>query len=364
MKHSSVLRRLSAVFLAAAAIMVPMSMTAAAAQTTAPAVGIQTKTSGKLPVNGNNMTLELDKTYVFPDYVSRLTGSVYSVQIGNKSVLTYKNGVFTAVGEGTTNLTIKTTRGNTIKMKVTVKTPPVSVRLDMSRMDMNVGQVKTLKAITSASKGSLSWTSSDSKVISVNSAGAVTAKKAGTATVTVKTTSGKSASCTIRVNTVKVTNITLDYSTMTLGIGQKRTLNTTVYPAAATDKSIKWSTSDSRIATVDKNGVVLAKKDGTVKITAESSNGKKKSCAVTVKPAPKSIHFKKDNVTLTIGKTSYVRLEGQAGSYTKGVTYKSSDNRVCTVSATGKITGVKPGKVTITATTYNGKTAKCTVTVK
>lgn len=362
MKARSYFTKLIAAALAAAALIVPVSLTSSAAQTQI--VGVKTSNSATVPLGGDNITLELNKQYTFPEFTSGLTGNIYKVRISDKAVLSYKNGIFTATGEGETNVAVTTTGGSVIKFHVRVKTPTVSVRLSVSDLDLTVGQKKALNAITSASKSTLKWTSSDTKVVSVDKNGNITAKKKGTATVTVKTANGKSSSCTVKVNEVRVTGVRLDISGMTLGIGQKRTINSTVYPVSATDKTIKWSSSDNRIATVDKNGVVLAKKDGVVKITAESTNGKKSSCSVTVKAAPKTIRFTKDSVTVTVGKPGYVTLEGQAGSLTGGVTYKSSDNSVCSVSASGKLTAKKPGKVTVTAKAYNGKTAKCTVNVK
>ena len=120
--------------------------------------------------------------------------------------------------------------------------------------------------------------------------GKVTAVKAGSATVTVKTTDGgKSASCAVTVNAkvFPVTGVTLNKDTMTLTEGETGTLTATVAPDNASDKSVTWSSSAPDVATVDQNGKVTAVKKGTATITVKTTDGgKTAACEVTVHPLP------------------------------------------------------------------------------
>ena len=83
--------------------------------------------------------------------------------------------------------------------------------------------------------------------------------------------------------TIKPTKIKLNKTKLSVNIGGTATLKATISPNNATDKTVKWSSSDKKIATVSSSGVVKGIKAGKVTITAKTSNGKKAKCAVTVK---------------------------------------------------------------------------------
>ena len=108
----------------------------------------------------------------------------------------------------------------------------------------------------------------------------------------------------------------------------------------------------------------MTKKTGKATITAATAKGKKITCTITVKKAPKKVTLNKKKVTLTKGKTFKikVKLPKNTASYKK--TYKSSNKKVATVSKSGTIKAVKKGKAVITVKTFNKKTAKIQITVK
>jgi uncharacterized protein YjdB len=69
-------------------------------------------------------------------------------------------------------------------------------------------------------------------------------------------------------------------------------------------------------------------------------------------------------LTLKKGKSKTLKYTLPSGTYTSKVTWTSSNKKIATVNSSGKVTAKKKGSCTITATTHNGKTATCTVTVK
>ena len=115
--------------------------------------------------------------------------------------------------------------------------------------------------------------------------GVVTAKSAGTATITVKTADGsKTATCKVTVKnpTVSVTGVSLNKTSTTIETGKSETLTATVTPSNATNKSVTWSSSNTNVATVS-NGVVTAKSVGTATITVKTADGSKTAtCTITV----------------------------------------------------------------------------------
>lgn len=141
-------------------------------------------------------------------------------------------------------------------------------------------------------------------------------------------------------------------------------------PKSAKTYKLKYKTSNKKIATISKNGIIRAKKKGTVTITAIAKNNKKAKATtkVTVGKVVKTLKFKEGKKkTVTAGKkfTLHPTYSPKKAS-TKAVTFKSSNKKVATVTSKGKVTAKKAGKVTITATCKDakGKKAKFTVTVK
>ena len=127
-----------------------------------------------------------------------------------------------------------------------------------------------------------------------------------------------------------------------------------------------WKSSNKAVATVTSSGKVTAKKKGKATITATLSNGKKCTCAVTVKyRLVKSVKMDASR-TIYVGKTATLKPTiAPSNASIKKLTWKSSNKAIATVDSSGKVTGVKAGKATISATTTDGskKTAKCVVTV-
>ena len=107
---------------------------------------------------------------------------------------------------------------------------------------------------------------------------------------------------------IAVTSVALDKTSLTLEIGESYTLVVTVSPSNATDKSITWSSTNSSIASVS-GGKVTAKSDGTTTITAEAHNGKTATCTVTVNESEPdvievtSVSLNKTSLTLEIGES-------------------------------------------------------------
>ena len=200
-------------------------------------------------------------------------------------------GKVTGKAAGTATITVTTKSGaKKATCKVTVKNVATTgVSLNKTATTINVGKTETLKATvspTNATVKTVTWASSNANVATVSSTGVVTAKAAGTATITVTTTNGaKKASCTVTVPNpvVDVTSVTLDKTAASLRETETVDLAATVLPANATNKNVTWATSNAAVATVNA-GKVTAVAEGTATITVSSNNGKTAVCTVTVLP--------------------------------------------------------------------------------
>lgn len=159
-----------------------------------------------------------------------------------------------------------------------------SVLLQKAKKTMKKGKTFALKATVTpaAAKTTLKWSSSKPAVASVDQNGRVTAKKAGKTVITVTTDNGKTYSCTITVKKQAAEKITLNVKKKTLKKGKTFTLKAALKPSYSTD-SIKWSSSDKKVATVTAKGVVKARKKGTAVIKAKTSSKKQVTCIIRVK---------------------------------------------------------------------------------
>ena len=202
-------------------------------------------------------------------------------------------GEVKGIAKGTAIITVKTEDGGkTATCRVTVKETKISVTevsLNMTSLSMTVGDTQTLTATVTPSNAtdkSVTWSSNNNTVATVSSSGVVTAKSAGSATITVKTNDGgKTATCSVTVlpNSISVTGVSLDKTSISLAEGETMTLTAIVFPEDATDKSVIWSSGDSSIATVSSTGVVSAKTGGSTTITVRTNDGgKTATCSVTV----------------------------------------------------------------------------------
>lgn len=127
----------------------------------------------------------------------------------------------------------------------------------------------------------LTWTTSNELVATVSANGIVKGLNAGITEITASTDNGITASCTVTVN-VPIKKLNFSVSGLTLKKGQKKKIAVTITPLDATD-TIVWTSSNPKIAKVNSDGIITAKKQGTAVIMAKSSGGVSKKVKVTVK---------------------------------------------------------------------------------
>ena len=252
--------------------------------------------------------------------------------------------------------------------------PVTKIALNKSDTIMEVGEYIIVSAVvrpSNATNKKVTWTSSNTRVATVSSSGKITAKNVGTATITAKTSNGKTAKIKITVTEkfINVTSIALNKTSASLNVGSSITLTATVSPKNATNKGIIWSSSDSSVATVTTSGKVIAKGAGTATITATTKDGgKKATCTITVKEKEiinvSKIELSESELNLEVGDSRTITATVTPSNATyPDITWETSNKNVATVS-NGKITAVGPGTAIITASSNNGKSATVQVTVK
>lgn len=295
----------------------------------------------------------------------------------DKSVATVSSkGVVTGKNAGTAYITCTTVKGGFVakcKVKVLDYVDVKSVKLNKSTLSINDGTTYKFVATVSPSNATnqkLTWKSSDSKTVYVNKKGVIEAMKPGKATITCTTVDGnKVAKCVVTVKKVVPTKVTLNKTSLSIDKNKTFQLKATVLPANATNKNVKWKSSDPSVVYVNTKGVVQGLQPGkSAVITCTTVSGKKVAqCTVKVNPIKVTgIKLNKTEASIGVGSTVTLKATVKPSTATnKTVTWRSSDTSVATVSATGVVKGVGKGKAVITCTTKDGSyTAKCTVEVK
>ena len=242
----------------------------------------------------------------------------------------------------------------------------VSVKIGES-----INLIVTIKP-SELSSSKLIWKSSNSKIVSVDENGKIKGLVSGKAVITVTSSNGKKATCQVEVvkDEVNVKKIRLVPNRSSIDVGKMTQIVALIEPKNATNRDLVWTSSDTKIATVDSKGFVKGLKEGTVTITAKTKDGKviaNVTIKIKSKEMPKqieSLSFSQDNVSVKKGDTQklIVTIKPSELSSSK-LTWESSDKNIVTVDSNGNIKGINVGKATITVTSSNGKKATCTVNV-
>ena len=241
-------------------------------------------------------------------------------------------------------------------------TSVTGVTLNETALSLKPGSTATLVATVSpesAKDKSLTWSSSDESIVTVDENGKVKAIKEGKATITVTTKDGNhKATVTITVSKedIKVTGVSFSNTTLNLATGSSMTLKPTISPSDATNKGLTWKSSDSSIVSVSDKGVITGRKEGKATITVTTKDGGyTATITVTVKDEPVTGVKIQGNSSMVInGKQTLKAVISPSNATNKGVTWESSDPSIATVDSKGNVVAKAKGTVTITVTTKDG----------
>lgn len=335
--------------------------------------------------NATSITLSQTSATLLPGQTVTLTATVLPANTTNKAV-TWKssntdvaiveNGVVTAKSVGSATITVTTADGTNLSATCAITVNPIlvtSVTLDKTSATLLPGDVLKLNATVlpdNATNKAVTWKSSDESIVKVANDGTVTALAVGNATVTATSVdgSGTFASCTITVNPILVSSVTLDKSTATLLLGGVLKLNATVAPENATNKNITWKSSNESIAQVASDGVVTAVGLGKATITVTTADGSNLSatCEITVNPILAE--------SISLNRTLIVAKEGEnvqlvatvlpSNTTNAAVVWSTNNAEVASVDDNGLVTVKKVGQAVITVKTTDGTnlSAQCSVT--
>lgn len=281
-------------------------------------------------------------------------------------------GLASGKGIGTVTVTAADSQGNEAVCKVTVYQTITSISFSQKEMTLKTGE--TSEAIIAsivpgdAKYRTLTWTTSDETVATVDSQGHVTAVKAGTVNISAEpddpfAEKTKAPICKV---TVLQPVEALAFEQTEYRVARGKTINPTVLfsPEDASAHKLLWTSTDRSIVAVNDNGLVRGVSAGTAEIIVEATDGTgvKSRCTITVYEAVTSIKLSKSKLAITKGETGRIAATVKPANATDPeLRWVSSNPLVATVS-NGVITASSVGKTTITAesTDGSGKTASMT----
>lgn len=210
------------------------------------------------------------------------------------------------------------------------------------------------------------WSSTDESVLTVSNNGKVTFVAPGSAAVVAKTEDGGfTAYCNFTVS-VPVEEIRITSEDLILNVGDEVALTAEVLPLTASNRTVKWSTTDTNVITIDSNGTLKAVNAGHAAVFCRSlDNGAEDYINVYVRQPVSNITLNTNSITVTKGTEFWLYATVlPEDADIKLVDWSSSDTSLATVGDDGKVTALMPGVVTITATSRDtGDSDYCVVTI-
>ena len=238
------------------------------------------------------------------------------------------------------------------------------INLTLNKSAITLGKGEKFRLTSNLS---VSWKTSASHIAKVDKNGNVTAVSSGKVYITAATSDGLEKACTITVKNAP-SKITLTKGIVTIGVGEKFTLGSSVPNGSACSKRT-YRTSNSSIVKMtrtDWQGDFVGVKPGVAYVTVRSYNGKESTCRVTVKKAPSSVTISKKAITLKVGQTATLSASIPSDAGCAARTFRTSNSSVVKMTKTnwtGSFKAMKKGTAYVTVRTYNGKESSCKVTV-
>ncbi len=334
--------------------------------TVIPGVKLSLSPSSREIAVGKSFTIKKIVTPAAADKTAKWTTS-------NKKIATVSSsGKVKAKKIGTCRITCTLTKYN-ISATCTVKVAKLrsTLKLNKRSIRINIGQTYKLKKTVwtnNTKKPGVRFTSKNKRIATVGkTSGKVKGKRVGSTVITAKTTD-KKATAKCRVTVIRrITSIRLNKTYGVCYIGRTMKLKATVRPKKASIKKLKWTSSNTKVATVLSNGTVTGISEGSVYITAKATDGSNKSarCYVSViEPVPaSSIVVAQSELTMKRGDSAKLAYTTLPDNHSDSIKFASDNTRVVKVTKTGTVKAVGTGTATVTITATSGVTSTVTVNV-
>ena len=334
----------------------------------------------------STVSVSLSPTSIQVEQTSQATATVLPANTTDKSVTwTSENtavatvnasGVITGVAPGTAIIRARCVADNTVTATATITVtavPPSTVSVSLSPTSIQVEQTSQATATVlpaNTTDKSVTWTSENTAVATVNASGVITGVAPGTAIIRARCVADNTvtATATITVTAIPPSTVSVSLLPTSIQVGQTSQATATVLPANATDKSVTWTSENTAVATVNASGVITGVAPGTAIIRARcvADNTVTATATITVNPtAVESISVSPTSAIIVVGQTVTATptiLPPDATN--KTVTWESSNIAIATVTPNGLISAISSGTVTITVISNDNPTLSATISIE
>ena len=300
----------------------------------------------------------------------------------NASVATVDvNGNIKAVGVGTAKILVTSVSNSKVRKQISIvvknnEVKVTSINLNVPKRTLAIGEmVQVIPTVLpeNATDKTVRYSSSNASVATVDTNGNIKAVGTGNTKILVTSVSNpkvrKQISIVVKNTNVKVTSLKVSVTKRTLAIGETVQVIPTISPENATNKTLRYSSSNASVATVDEKGIIKAVGTGKTKILVTSVSNPKVRKQISI--AVKSTNVKVTGLKINISKKNFVVGESTQietiispeNATNKELKYSSSNPDVATVDSNGNIKGKKEGKTTITVTSVSNPKIKKQVNI-
>ena len=296
----------------------------------------------------------------------------FTLAVDDEKLVQVRGNALTGLKPGVAELTIASAQDPkaALRYRVLVIQPVTRISLTAPAKTVGVGKTLTLTPAfvpDNATLKSVTWSSSNNGIATVDKKGNVTGVKRGTVRITALSKDGGNIRANISIQVVQMAEkITLDKKELTVDAGRTGVLRATVLPADTNDKKVIWTSSDEKIAKVNPQGRVTGVKVGDCEIicTSKTSGQVEARAVVHVQQPVKKVSFK-DAPAVYVGESAQLSWKIEPADATnQAVSFKSANEGIVKVDQDGKVTGVKAGETYVTVITKDGSNRQAKVKVK
>ena len=343
---------------------------------TPPAKGEVVISGAKTVRGGEKLTVSVTidgKTVPNSDLEWTLYPADASLATIKSGVITTKRVAYTHYVQVSAALKSDPSRYANFRLCIAPSVKKITVSAPTTYVDLSGSKTLQLKATCDPEDAiaDVTWSSSSSKIATVDASGLVTARKTGKVTITATAKDGSKVKGRITLRVVSgVTGLTIE-GAGSVAAGKSITLKAVMMPADATEKGVVWSVDcDKSIASISQSGKLTTKKISaitTITVTAVSKQNSaiRATHTVTIRPVTTGLAISAPRLTIDLASpTLQLTAKCIPEDASQQVTWSTSNKRIATVDANGVVTALKAGTVTITATATDGTGVRAKFTVK
>ena len=325
----------------------------------------------KITVEASTKSLPVGTSMQLFAAVSPETASIQDVTWSsrNPGIATVdENGIVSGIKKGTTTITATAADGTAVYGSISIQVVQDVTEITIKQTDVRVNVNRTVQLNATvlpkeADNRSVSWSSTDESIATVTRSGEVRGKKAGLCDIICTSNSNPSVTAYVQVQVVQpVRKITVQNAAgMTMPIGTSQQLFWSVEPEDSTVKDVSFKSSAPKIATVDRNGMVTGVSRGaaTITVTAEDGSKVQATYRVNVTQPVEGVTISQGLYYVQRGRNTDIRATVLPKDANNQKVYWSIENQsIASIrssgTSTGRVTGLRSGSTSVTATTDDG----------